>query len=167
LEGVAGDVILRRIVLLGAFAGLRKNEIVNARWDWFDFGVQARPVIHVRSFDGFDLKDYEDRSIPMHRKIVEEFGQDSPCEGFVFVSPRAGDGKAQYRFDPKKGLQKALREAGLTTEQPFQMLRHTFGSLLWEERLRPLCGILFWDVILCTDYSGRGVVPVQGYQRHF
>lgn len=156
LSTVGSDETLRRIVLLGAYAGLRKNEIVNARWEWFDFDDPHSPKIHVKSFDGFAIKDYEDRSLPMHSKIVEEFRRGCPGEGFVFTSPRKGEGKAQYRYDPKKRLQKALRKAGLTTEQPFQMLRHTFGSLLAQN------GVSIYKIAKWMGHSS-----VQVTERHY
>jgi len=116
------------VVLLGGWAGLRKMEIVNARWEWFDFD-NRKPLISVKGFPGFDIKDSEERAIPMSRRIHEALYPQRKEEGYLFESDRPSEGKSRYRFDPKKALVGALREAGLTAQDPFQRLRHTFGSL--------------------------------------
>ena len=123
-------IVLKRVVLLCAFAGLRKNELANARWEWFDFSNTQKPIIKVKRFPGFDIKDHEDRAIPMSKRIYEEFFPDRQESGFIFDSGKTTQGKSDYRFDPKKSLMSALKEAGLTQADPFQRLRHTFGSLL-------------------------------------
>jgi len=116
------------VVLLGGWAGLRKMEIVNARWEWFDFDSR-KPLISVKGFPGFVIKDSEERAIPMSRRIHEALYPQRKEEGYLFESDRPSEGKSRYRFDPKKALVGALREAGLTAQDPFQRLRHTFGSL--------------------------------------
>lgn len=123
-------LMLKRVILLCAWAGLRKNELANARWEWMDFDNREGPVIHVKRFEGFEIKDHEDRSIPMNSRIHDEFFPNRETAGFIFETSDRSQGKCIYRFDPKKSLIAALKEAGLTTEKPFQRLRHTFGSLL-------------------------------------
>lgn len=115
-------------VLLGGWAGLRKMEIVNARWEWFDFDPE-RPLIHVQAFVGFTIKDHEDRTIPMSRRIYDALYPHRKPEGFLFEARPQSQGKCRYRFDPKKSLEAALKDAGLTTKDPFQRLRRSFGSI--------------------------------------
>ncbi|NIA13113.1 MAG: tyrosine-type recombinase/integrase [Nitrospiraceae bacterium] len=117
------------VVLLGAWAGLRRKEIISARWEWFSFD-KREPVIHLMAYSGFDLKDHEDRSVPMNTKIRLALHPHRKDAGFLFESDRKSAGLNRYRFDPKKSLVAALRDAGLGTREPFQRLRHTFGSLL-------------------------------------
>ena len=121
---------LKRVVLLCAWAGLRKNELANVRWEWMDFDNPEGPVIHVKRFEGFEIKDHEDRSIPMSKRIYAEFLPDRKETGFIFESSSRSEGKSIYRYDPKKSMIAALKDAGLALESPFQRLRHTFGSLL-------------------------------------
>lgn len=148
--------ILKRVVLLCGWAGLRKNELANTRWEWMDFDNPKGPVIHVKQFPGFDIKDHEDRSIPMNKRIYDEFYPDRQPEGFIFESGTQSQGRNFYRFDPKRSLMAALKEAGLTTADPFQRLRHTFGSLLAQK------GVSIFKV---SKWMGHSSVQVT--ERHY
>ena len=99
------------------------------RWEFFDFD-EERPVIRLKSFEGFELKTYEERVIPMSRRIYEAFYSHRKEEGFVFESNRPSQGKYFYRFEPKKGLIAALKGAGLPTAKAFHRLRYSFASIL-------------------------------------
>lgn len=121
--------IVEWTILLGGWAGLRKMELVNARWEWFEFNDE-RPLIHVQAFPGFTIKDHENRTIPMNRRIYDALYPHRKAEGFLFESGEQSQGRCRYRFDPKKSLDAALQEAGLTTQEPFQRLRRSFGSVL-------------------------------------
>ena len=116
-------------VLLGAWAGLRRIEIVNAKWEWFDFNPD-QPVINVKAFPGFELKDKEDRTLPMHASIAAALQPHAQPEGFIFESHERNNGKSRYRYDPRSSLETALKRAGLSPEAPFHRLRDTFGSRL-------------------------------------
>lgn len=120
------------VVLLGAWAGLRRVEIVSARWEWFSWDTE-RPVIHVKAYteDGyrFVLKDREDRTIPMARKIYDVMRPHAQEKGFLFVSGAPSRGKHRYRYEPTRGLLAAITKAKVTDRDPFHRLRHTFASL--------------------------------------
>lgn len=121
------------VVLLGGWAGLRYEEISVIRWDWFDFnnGKGNQPLICVRQIPGvFEPKDHEERDIPMCERIRDAFYRHRKKEGYVFVSTQPSQGRNRYRFDPRKALLSVLREAELTTKQPFNRLRHSYGSIL-------------------------------------
>ena len=129
-EAEKHSVTMKRVVLLCGWAGLRKNELANCRWEWFQFHGGVEPVIHVQRGEGFEIKDNEDRTIPMNQRIYDEFFPNHPPTGYVFESEKPSNGKSHYRFEPKKALATVLKNAGLPTEQPFLRLRHSFGSLL-------------------------------------
>ena len=120
------------VVLLGAWAGLRKLELVNTRWEWFGWDP-GQPIIHVQRFPGFEVKNRKDRKIPMAKRIYEALHPHRQAEGFVFESGRPSEGKWRYRFEPNRPLVEALRKAELTTKEPCLRLRHTFASLLAQE----------------------------------
>ncbi len=148
--------VLQRVVLLCGWAGLRKNELANARWEWMDFNNDNGPVIHVKRFPGFDIKDHEDRSIPMSKRIYDEFHPERVETGFIFESGNGATGKSIYRFDPKKSLTAALKASDLTTRDPFQRLRHTFGSVLVQH------GVSIFKV---SKWMGHSSVTVT--ERHY
>ncbi len=112
------------VVLLGCHAGLRKCEILAARWEWLDFDQR---MIHIKGYPGFSIKDFEERSLPMHSRIYEAMNPFRKNEGYVFGNGQPG--KHYYHYDCKRSLVSALEKAGLPTAKPFQRLRETFVSL--------------------------------------
>jgi len=114
------------VFALGIYAGLRKNEIVNARWEWFDF---EQKLITLSSHEGFQLKDYETRTIPLHSRlagILEPYRRES---GFIFNPDVERPRKYRYRYDFKRAFNTVCKQAGLEWVTP-HILRHTFASQL-------------------------------------
>jgi len=116
------------VVLLGGWAGLRKAEIVNARWEWFEFDSD-KSLIQVKASHGPTIKDSEECAIPMNRLIHEALLPHRRPEGYLFEAKRHSAGFHRYRYEPKKSLAASLEDAGLTTKNPYQRLRMTFGSI--------------------------------------
>jgi len=111
---------------LGIFAGLRKNEIVNARWEWLDF---ERRLLTLASHDGFELKDSETRTIPLHERLAALMEPQRREKGFVFAPEKDSGNGYRYRYDFKRAFNTVLKEAGLEWVTP-PVLRHTFASQL-------------------------------------
>jgi site-specific recombinase XerD len=65
LEAAPNDDLLF-ILFSGFDAGLRRNEIVEARVRWFDL---RNGVLHVRKSPTFEPKDKEERTIPLTRRF--------------------------------------------------------------------------------------------------
>ena len=59
---------LRFIFYCGFYAGFRKNEIIEARPDWFDLELQH---VHVKTTATFMAKDKEERTIPMAKEFCD------------------------------------------------------------------------------------------------
>jgi integrase len=126
---------------LGFFAGLRRNEIVEARRDWVDL---VAGVLHVRATDTFVPKGKQKRLIRMSPRLraflayyVEtvDFGEDHGAA--YLLRPDRPQGRKQltrgkkawrYRWDPR-----APFEAHVTARElpwvDFHTMRHTFGTL--------------------------------------
>jgi integrase len=141
-------------VLLCSLAGLRKAEVACCRWEWFDFDPK-HPTIHVRNSHGFEIKDRDERVIPMNRRIYDELFSHRHTEGYVLPHRRKG-GNQRYRLDLRRSLFIVLREAGLPTDKPYQRLRHTFGSLLAQK------GVSIFKV---SKWMGHSSVQVT--ERHY
>ena len=119
-----GDIYL--VFALGIYAGLRKQEIVNARWEWFDFNQN---LITLSSRDRFCLKDSETRTIPLHGKLAEILEPYRQDEGFIFIPDKEKQGKHRYRYEFKRAFNTVLRMTKLEWVTP-HILRHTFASQL-------------------------------------
>lgn len=114
--------VWRTICLLGARAGLRREEMYMLTWEDVDF---SRSRIHITPKDGWEPKDYEQRFIGMPRDLREHLlrltksvnpgrwvlGRDRPSLGVI----------SAY-------MAKLTRKAGL--KGAIQILRHTFASHL-------------------------------------
>lgn len=126
---------------LGAFAGLRRNEMVEARRDWVDLEAG---VLHVRRTETFIPKGKKGRIIRMSPRLrafltyycaTVEFGEDHRAA--YLLRPDRAQGRKQrtrgkkawrYRWDPRAPFEAHCRARGLPWVN-FHVLRHTFGTL--------------------------------------
>lgn len=117
------------LVALGVYAGLRKNELINARWEWIDLKGNGR--IFVQSNGSFKTKSGRDRKVPLSiklRAILEDYRQP---EGFILrpEQPKRAGSDTAYRADFTRAFQAVCKQAGLEKVN-FHVLRHTFASQL-------------------------------------
>jgi integrase len=122
-RGHSRDLYL--VFLLGIYAGLRKNEIGHARWEWFDF---ERKTITLSPHEGFHIKDSDCRTIPLHHRIIEALLPERQDEGYIFFPERTSY-KGFYRYEFKKNFALICKQADLEWVTP-HVLRHTFASQL-------------------------------------
>lgn len=125
---------LRFVLFCGFHAGLRRNEIVEARPEWFDLGHR---LIHVkklepamakaRGLDAFDLKDREERTIP----LSDEFGsflRGWLHDGAYCLAPDRRLGTSRYRYDFISFFRDYMAAQDCPWVTP-HVMRHTFASL--------------------------------------
>lgn len=121
----AADDALKFILYCGFHAGLRKNEIIEARSDWFDLG---RATLHVRKTDTFRPKDREARAIPLTEEFqtfIRHYGFRSP----YMLRPDVPHGRARYRYDFRRPWNVFMKAQDCAWVTP-HVMRHTFASLL-------------------------------------
>ncbi len=121
----AADEEIKFILYCGFFAGFRKNEIVEARPDWFDL---EHKLIHIKTTDTFLAKDKEERTIPMAEEFyqfLKKYGLRKP----FMIQPDVVHGKADYRYDFRKPFKAHMESLGFNWVTP-HVMRHTFASLL-------------------------------------
>lgn len=152
------------VVLLGGWAGLRRKEITEARWEWFIFDPKE-PMIEVRSFKGFTLKDHEERPIAMNRRIFEALHPHRQASGFLFTSNHKSEGKHRYRIELRKPLNAALVKAGLEKHDPFQRLRVTFASL-HAQKGTPIIDVSRWLGHYSVKVTERYYARTRGYSKN-
>jgi integrase len=119
------------IMHAGFEAGLRRNEIVEARPSWFS--IRGRSL-RVQKTETFRPKDREARAIPLTDVLIR-FLERYPMDGTWCIAPEVQRGKSRYRYDFIRPFNRYLefmsRELGqdLSWVTP-HVMRHTFGSLL-------------------------------------
>lgn len=114
------------VFALGIYAGLRRNEIANAKWSWFDFESN---VIHVVNEDGFETKSGRTRAIPLNEKLKQILLKYQQGESGFMFSPEHLEWKNLVRYDFRKAFATVCEEAELPWVTP-HVLRHTFASRL-------------------------------------
>ena len=151
---------LYHVFLLGLYAGLRKNEIANTRWEWLDF---EKRLVHVQGTDTFRVKDCEDRILPMSDKIHRALLPHRKPEGYLFESGRASQGKSKYRYDPVPSFRKIAATAGVPRAN-FLLLRHTFGSQ-HAIKATSIYKIAKWMGHSSVDVTARHYAGLQDYDK--
>ena len=113
------------VLFCGFHAGLRKNEIIEARPFWFDIDAG---LLHLRKTSTIQFKDREERTIPITNKFLEflkQYGTREPYMLRQFVT----HGVSRYRYDFSRPFKEHVRLCELPWVTPHTM-RHTFASLL-------------------------------------
>ena len=123
----------------GFDAGMRKNEIIEARPEWFvlknDGAGNFKGVINIGKTPTFVPKDREARTIPMSQVFVS-YLQKYPFEkGKWCIASEKVRGKAEYRYDFERPYKTYIDWIAKELEQDLawvtpHVMRHTFASLL-------------------------------------
>lgn len=114
------------VFALGIYTGFRKQEIVNAKWEWFDF---EQKLVTLSSHDGFNLKDSETRTIPLHDRLAGILAPHRQEKGFIFLPEREAQREHRYRYEFKRAFNTVVRMTQLEWVTA-HILRHTFASQL-------------------------------------
>jgi integrase len=119
------------IMHAGFEAGLRRNEIVEARPSWFL--IKGRSL-RVQKTETFRPKDREARAIPLTDVFIA-FLEKYPMDGTWCIAPEIQRGKSRYRYDFIRPFHIFLEFMGNELEKDLSwvtphVMRHTFGSLL-------------------------------------
>jgi integrase len=109
----------------GFHAGLRKNEIIEARPFWFDLGAG---LLHLRKTSTINFKDREERTVPLTIQFLEFLKGYRLREPYM-LAPKVVHGKNRYRYDFTRPFKEHAAMNGLGWVTPHTM-RHTFASLL-------------------------------------
>jgi integrase len=116
------DMELKYCLYCGFHAGLRFNEVVMSRPEWFDL---AEGLLHVTRFEGFETKDGDDRTIP----LTKDFQAFLRVYGFkvpYMIGPHKKEGK-RYRYTFERRFDSYIQSHNLSIT--FHDLRRTFASL--------------------------------------
>jgi integrase len=156
---------LKFILFCGFHGGLRRNEICEARPAWFDLKRRLINILKVSprmakmtGLDPFDLKDREERKIPMTSEFAK-FLETYPMDGDYCIAPGVRRAAAKYRYDFHRPFTEYMEEHDCTWVTP-HIMRHTFASLLASEGVS-LGFISNWlgDDIRTTTKHYAGFLP--------
>jgi integrase len=149
-EQTADD--LRFILNCGFNAGLRRNEISEAKVDWFDLN---RGLLHVFSNQAFTTKDREGRAIPLKKPFLEFLKTYlANRNGYVLV-PNKVKGKSIYRFDPNRRVRSHFSK--LKIRCTWHDMRRSFASNLVSKGE---------SIYIVASWLGDGVEVVQKSYAH-
>jgi site-specific recombinase XerD len=129
---------MRFILYCGFHAGMRKNEIIEARPEWFDL---ERASVHIRATDTFRPKDREARTVPLseafkqflkgfmrRRELLIRRRLAQSKHAPFMLQPFVKKGRAKYRYDFRRPFTKYVKDQGCGWVTP-HVMRHTFASL--------------------------------------
>jgi integrase len=138
---------LKFVLYCGFHAGLRRNEIVEARPCWFDLDNKLLTIRKIApkeaarlGLDPFDLKDREERTIPLSKAFLEflkQWQKGIKFEGRIeklkmdqdyCIAPGTRRGRADYRYDFRRPFEEYMEEQKAEWVTPHTM-RRTFASL--------------------------------------
>lgn len=118
------DMDLKFVLLCGFHAGLRLNEIIQARPFWFDLPGMR---IVLRQTPTMKFKDREERTIPLTIEFAEFLKNYGLREPFM-LKPEIEQGIWLYRYDPRRVFRSYIKAQGVKITP--HTMRHTFASLL-------------------------------------
>jgi len=126
---------LRFVLFCGFHAGMRRNEIVHARPEWFDLQHHlihlkklTAGVAKTRGLDPFDLKDREERTVPLSTEFETFLRQWLDTDDAYCLGPDKRSAKWRYRYDFIRFFERYMQEQGCAWVTP-HVMRHTFASL--------------------------------------
>jgi len=142
LKASGKDPRIRFVMLCGFHLGLRKQEIVEARVEWFDF---RRGVIHVHETQTFKPKDRERRFIPLNpvvRRWMRLYLKGRKKGEHILMPLIKERTKARYRWDFRRPFDQTCDRAGVPCNP--HLMRHTFASILLEDDATSFFKVAEW-----------------------
>jgi len=118
-------VDLHALVSCMVYAGLRKAEVLNLRWDGIDW---KREELTVQSRPEWHTKNYQSRTIPLSEDLAEALRNTPRRLGCALVFPTEAGTAYQNTHYIESALDRAAGRAGIEGGVTFHQLRHSFCS---------------------------------------
>ena len=127
IEAAGNDFEMRFILLCAFHAGMRFNEISEARWEWFNVTGESG-YVHIQKTDTFVPKNKKNRTVPLtstFRRFLIDNGVTGK-RGFVLREDKQREHK--YRVNFRHPWNHHMKKSGFKYSP--HVGRHTFASLL-------------------------------------
>lgn len=115
------------VFALGILAGLRKGEIVSARWEWYD---PHNGLLIVQSGHGFTTKSGRDRAVPVQDRLRDILERRAATGYMIYPDKEPKEIATNYRVDFTDAFASVVSAANLPDWVTPHKLRHTFGAQL-------------------------------------
>ena len=116
---------MKFILYCAFFAGMRFNEICEARPDWFDL---EGGFVLIQKTSTFTPKNKKNRTVPLSprfKEFLKAYGKKAP----FMLKPDVVQGANRYRYDFRLPWRLHLKACKLSWITP-HVARHTFASIL-------------------------------------
>ncbi len=120
-----------KIVLFSMQTGLRRGEITNLKKEDADL---ANKVVSVHSTAGYKVKFGKRRIVTLNDVALQIVAERMKAPGSEYIFPDE-NGKQLKPERLTKKFRKYIRRCGLNKKYHFHSLRHTFGSLLCQNKV--------------------------------
>jgi integrase len=151
------DIELKFILFAGFHAGLRKDEIIQARPEWFDLRLN---IIHITESEDWKPKDKDKRTIPLSKAfrdfLVNEMSVNGELPSPFLIQPTKRQGRSRYRYDFRKPFEQYVKGKQFAWLKP-HVMRHTFASLL------AIAGVSIFKI---AQWLGDDVKVVERHYAH-
>ena len=161
------DEVVKYVLICGAFLGMRKNEIIESRREWFDFDRQICRVqncnakkAQAESLDLFRVKNKKERDVPIIPELQEWLARFVEGKEYCLASGKRR-GKSKYRFNYEKRFKTFLKKKGMLHVSS-HTLRHSFATNLaiGNVRIEKIASML-GDSIKTTEKHYARFIPDQ------
>jgi integrase len=118
---------LKYCLYCGFHAGLRREEVVMSRPEWFDLDIGEYGVLHVTRSEDWQPKDRDERTIPLSpefRTFLTEYGFPKP----YMIAPHKVTKVGRYRVEFRTAFENFIKAQGV--DITFHDTRRSFASNL-------------------------------------
>ena len=115
---------LKNIILFAFNTGMRRNEIINLKWE--DVNLNKEYLI-VRNNETFNTKSKKDRLIPLSKVVVDLLSSLPKYSKYVFTN---GPKPKLYPNYVTQCFRDLVKDCGFPKGISFHSLRHSFASML-------------------------------------
>jgi integrase len=128
LDAAIDNQDLKFALFCGFDAGLRRNEVSEARVNWFDL---ENGLLHVSNNGDFVTKDRDNRTIPLTNRFAEFLKGYLAGRGssqYVLAAEKTAKAESKYRYDTNKRVRSHFER--LKINCTFHDMRRSFASTL-------------------------------------